>query len=86
MWIEAMPTLQIINSIKIDVYAREHMPPHFHAIYAEHEMVFEIDTLATYAGWLPPKQYRLIIRWAQMPGIRSFLLDNFNRLNPNLRK
>jgi Domain of unknown function (DUF4160) len=86
MWIEAMPTLHIINSIKIDVYAREHMPPHFHAIYAEHEMLFEIDTLATYAGWLPPKQYRLIIRWAQMPGIRSFLLDNFNRLNPNLRK
>jgi Domain of unknown function (DUF4160) len=86
MWIEAMPTLHIINSIKIDVYAREHMPPHFHAIYAEHEMLFEIDTLATYAGWLPPKQYRLTIRWAQMPGIRSFLLDNFNRLNPNLRK
>jgi Domain of unknown function (DUF4160) len=86
MWIEAMPTLHIINSIKIDVYAREHMPPHFHAIYAEHEMVFEIDTLATYAGWLPPKQYRLFIRWAQVPGIRSFLLDNFNRLNPNLRK
>jgi Domain of unknown function (DUF4160) len=86
MWIEAMPTLHIINSIKIDVYAREHMPPHFHAIYAEHEMLFEIDTLATYAGWLPPKQYRLIIRWAQVPGIRSFLLDNFNRLNPNLRK
>jgi Domain of unknown function (DUF4160) len=86
MWVEAMPTLHIINSIKIDVYAREHMPPHFHAIYAEHEMLFEIDTLATYAGWLPPKQYRLIIRWAQVPGIRSFLLDNFNRLNPNLRK
>jgi hypothetical protein len=81
-----MPTIHIINSIKIDVYAREHMSPHFHALYAEHEMLVEIATLATYAGWLPPKQHRLIIQWAQMPGIKDFLLDNFKRLNPNLRK
>jgi hypothetical protein len=86
MWTKVMPTLIIINSIKIDVYAREHLPPHFHAIYAEHEMLVEINTLAAYAGWLPPKQYRLIIQWAIMPGIRTFLLDNFKRLNPNLRK
>ena len=46
-----MPTVHIINSIKIDVYAREHLPPHFHALYAEHEMLIEISTLATYAGW-----------------------------------
>lgn len=37
-----MPTIHIINSIKIDVYAREHMPPHFHALYAEHEMLVEL--------------------------------------------
>jgi Domain of unknown function (DUF4160) len=80
-----MPTIHIINSIRIDVYAREHMPPHFHAIYAEHEMLVEICTLASYAGWLPPKKQRLIIQWAQMPGIRGFLLENFKRLNPNLR-
>jgi hypothetical protein len=72
MWNRIMPTIHIINSIRIDVYAREHMPPHFHAIYAEHEMLVEIATLAIYAGWLPLKQHRLIIRWAQMPGIRGF--------------
>lgn len=81
-----MPTIHMINSVKIDIYAREHMPPHFHAIYAEHEMLVEIVTLGIYSGWLPPKQHRLIIRWAAMPGIRTFLLDNFIRLNPNSRK
>ena len=48
-----MPTLHIINSIKIDVYSREHLPPHFHALYAEHEILIEIKTLKTYAGYLP---------------------------------
>lgn len=86
MCIGAMPTIQMINSLKIDVYAREHLPPHFHAIYAEHEILIEIRTLYTYAGWLPPKHHRLILRWAAMPGIKKFLLDNFNRLNPNLAK
>jgi hypothetical protein len=51
-----LPTLKIIDSIKIDVYAREHPPPHFHAIYAEHEELIEIKTLSTYAGGLPKSQ------------------------------
>jgi len=37
-----MQTLHIIDSIKIDVYSRDHLPPHFHAIYAEHEILIEI--------------------------------------------
>jgi len=36
-----MPTLHIINSIKIDVYSREHLPPHFHALYFKHEILIE---------------------------------------------
>ncbi len=83
---EVMPTIHKINSIKVDVYAREHKPPHFHALYAEHEMLVEIVTLAIYSGWLPPKQQRLIIDWAGLPGNKEFLLDNFYRLNPNIRK
>lgn len=29
-----MPTIKIIDSIKIDIYSREHLPPHFHALFA----------------------------------------------------
>lgn len=37
-----MPTIKIIEGTKIDVYSREHPPPHFHALYAEYEELIEI--------------------------------------------
>lgn len=48
-----MPTIKIIDSIKIDLYSREHPPPHFHAIYAEHEELIEIETLIHTLGRFP---------------------------------
>jgi hypothetical protein len=80
-----MPTIHIINSIKIDVYSREHLPPHFHALYAEQEILIEIKTLDIYEGSLPVRQYRMVISWAAGTGIQNYLLDIFKRLNPNLR-
>jgi hypothetical protein len=81
-----VPTLHIIHSIKIDVYSREHLPPHFHAIYAEHEILIEIRTLATYAGSLPLKQHKMVLDWAKDKAIRDYLQINFDKLNPNLRR
>lgn len=81
-----MPTIYIIDSIKIDVYSREHPPPHFHALYAEHEILVVIKTLETYTGVLPNKQYKAVIEWASTEKAKTFLLDNFKRLNPNLRQ
>lgn len=77
-----MPTIKIIDSIKIDIYSREHPPPHFHAIYAEHEELIEIKTLTTYTGRLPKAKRNKVIKWAQNK--QAYLLQNFNRLNPNL--
>jgi len=81
-----MPTLHIIDSIKIDVYSRDHLPPHFHAIYAEREILIEIKNLKTYAGYLPARQYKIVLEWAKDVKVKTFLLTNFERLNPNLRK
>jgi hypothetical protein len=77
-----MPTLKIIDGTKIDVYSREHPPPHFHAIHAEDEELIEIKTLETYAGELPRKQRRKVIDWAA--DNQELLMENFNRLNPHL--
>lgn len=77
-----MPTLKIIDSIKIDVYSREHPPPHFHAIYAEYEELILIETLETYAGKLPNVQRKKVIDWAIDK--RDFLGKNFKLLNPRL--
>lgn len=77
-----MPTVKIIDSIKIDIYSREHPPPHFHAIYAEYEELIEISTLTTYAGGLPKSQRQKVIKWAKQK--QDFLLTNFQRLNPRI--
>lgn len=77
-----MPTLCTIESIKIDVYAQDHPPPHFHVRFAEYEVLIEIKTLQVYAGTIPSSLLRKVINWAKGGGIQSFLLDNYLRLNP----
>ena len=83
--IVSMPTVHIIDSIKIEVYSREHLPPHFHALYAEYEILIAIKTLETYAGEMPGKQYKATIEWAKLQKSQNFLLQTFIRLNSNLR-
>ena len=77
-----MPTIKIIDSIKIDIYSREHLPPHFHAIYAEHEELIDIVSLETIVGKLPSSQRKKVVKWAKERN--EFLLENFKRLNPRL--
>jgi hypothetical protein len=45
-----MPTIDLIDGIKICIYCGEHRPPHFHALYNEYEVVLEIETCEIYAG------------------------------------
>lgn len=60
-----MPTFFIIDGIKIDLYYNDHMPPHFHAIYAEFEVLIEIETLNIYRGELPKSQQKKVMKWAK---------------------
>lgn len=50
-----MPTIDVINGIKINIYNGDHRPPHIHAIYNEYEILVVIDTSQIYAGNLPNK-------------------------------
>ena len=77
-----MPTIKIIDSIKIDVYSREHPPPHFHALFAEFEELIIIETLQTYIGHVPAPQRKKVIKWAKAQ--KELLKENFKRLNPRL--
>jgi hypothetical protein len=77
-----MPTIKIIDSVKIDLYSREHPPPHFHAIYAEYEALIKILDFEIYAGQLPKPKLNKVISWAK--DNQDMLMDNFKRLNPRL--
>lgn len=77
-----MPTIKIIDSVKIDVYSREHPPPHFNAKYAEFEELIIIDSLQTYAGKIPKTQRQKVIEWAEFN--KHFLQSTFKLLNPRI--
>jgi len=58
-----MPRLSHFYGIAIYMYYRDHGPPHFHAIYGEHEAVFEIATGSMIAGQLPRRARSLVEDW-----------------------
>ena len=59
-----MPEISRFFGIVIKMYYSDHQPPHFHALYAEHEAVIAIRTLAPIQGSLPPRAMALVREWA----------------------
>lgn len=76
-----MPCIKIIDSIKIYVYLRDHNPPHFHALYSEHEELIEIKSLNTYTGSIPKSQRKKVIAWAKENS--DFIMQKWKEFNPN---
>jgi hypothetical protein len=45
-----MPTISVFYGILIQMFWRDHAPPHFHALYAEDEALIDIRTLEVIQG------------------------------------
>jgi hypothetical protein len=60
-----MPVVARFYGIIVKMYFREHGVPHFHAIYAEYNGVFDIGTLEMIEGDLPRRAQRLVREWAE---------------------
>lgn len=73
-----------MQGIKIYVYDFDHNPPHFHAIYAEYEVLISILTLKVLRGEMSKPQLKRILKWAKSNQLA--LLKEFEFLNPQLRK
>lgn len=58
-----MPEVSRFYGIIIRFYYRDHPPRHFHAYYAEHEALIEIETGRIHEGFLPKKALELIDEW-----------------------
>lgn len=59
-----MPRICNFYGIAIFMYFMDHAPPHFHAIYGEHEAAIRIDDQEPLAGFLPVKASALVREWA----------------------
>lgn len=60
-----MPTLSWFHGIKIQMFWKEHPPPHFHARVAGKTVVIDIRDLSRIVGGLPPDSMNLVLEWAK---------------------
>ena len=58
-----MPTLSVFYGIVIQMFWRDHAPPHFHALHAEHEVLIDIRTLEIIEGAFPRRALSLVLEW-----------------------
>ncbi len=61
-----MPTISRFYGILIRMYYRDHAPPHFHAMYGEHELVLGIDPITILAGSAPARVRSMVLEWAAL--------------------
>ena len=63
-----MPTISMFYGIIIRMYCapEEHNPPHFHAYYGEHVAIIDINSCELKEGFLPKKQLKLVLAWAEL--------------------
>jgi hypothetical protein len=60
-----MPEISRFYGIVIYMFAKNHLPPHFHAKYGEHIGVIDIRTGEIHEGSLPRRAFRLVQDWAE---------------------
>jgi hypothetical protein len=61
-----MPTISVFFGIVVQMFWREHGPPHFHATYGEYEAIVDIQELRVLRGHLPRRALALVLEWAVM--------------------
>ena len=61
-----VPEITRFYGIVIKIFFRgEHNPPHIHALYGEHNGLFEISNMEMIEGDLPGKAVKLVQEWGR---------------------
>ena len=74
-----MPTLSVFYGIVIQMFWRDHSPPHFHALYGEYEALIDVRDLRVLRGSLPRRALALVLEWAAEH--RDELREDWNLCN-----
>jgi len=77
MYIPRMPRISEFFGIVIEMFWREHGPPHFHASYAEFEAVIDLESLDIIRGSLPNRAAGLVRDWSEQN--HTALMENWER-------
>lgn len=57
-----MPEISRFFGIVVYIFWKDHNPPHFHAKYAEHEVLISLDG-EVLEGYLPRRALSLVMEW-----------------------
>lgn len=82
-----MPEISRFYGIIIAMFAKDHMPPHFHARYGDDNAFFSIETGELLEGKMARRAIRLIQDWVELH--KKELINNWNESqkdNPNFIK
>jgi hypothetical protein len=58
-----MPTIAIIAGVRVIIYPKDHLPPHLHARFAEHEAMISIATGDVLEGSIPRAKLAAVQEW-----------------------
>jgi Domain of unknown function (DUF4160) len=71
-----VPTISVFYGIVIQMFWRDHAPPHFHALYAEYEALIDLRNFSVIRGSLPGRAMALVLEWADHH--RDELVENWD--------
>lgn len=84
-----MPEISLFYGIRVTMNFSDHNPPHFHVSYGNHKASVLIQEGVISAGYLPKRQLKLVLAWAEIH--QDELMQNWelsrdgkplNRINP----
>ena len=76
-----MPTIVRIGNLKIQVFADDHNPPHFHVVTPDHEALVALATLTVLRGTMRRQDLKTALEWVRANG--EALVSEWERLNRN---
>ena len=59
-----MPTVAIVDGVRIIFYWNDHPPPHFHVEFGEHKGQISLESMSLLEGSLPPAKLAAVTAWA----------------------
>ena len=79
------PLLEDKDGVRINIYSREHLPPHIHVSAGDDEALVNIRTGEIFEGYIPGKKLRIAQAWLNEGTNKAIVEENFYELNPRLR-
>lgn len=74
-----MPTIVKLGNLKIQIFADDHHPPHFHIVTPDHEVLVRLSDLEILAGSIDRRSLERALAWVREN--RKVLNEAWERLN-----